>query len=140
MRVYRSTVSYRFLLILIVFVFSVALTVWRFSLYMDPAAFAYDSIRAVASVVGVGAGVSENPYNSLAEELQEKERRLFQKQKELESASFDNAAGREIFKIIRGDRTLIALLFSNGLLLLALFGHLWLDHQRRKKETFGKLM
>ncbi|OHA07751.1 MAG: hypothetical protein A2934_00305 [Candidatus Sungbacteria bacterium RIFCSPLOWO2_01_FULL_47_10] len=118
---------------------SLALTFWRISLYADPVSLAYYSFRNLASAIGVGAGVSENPYNFLAQNLKEKEEQLAQKERELDSLQTKIGNGGSVIEIVRGDRTLMILLFSNILFFAALIGHLWLDHQQRKRGTFGRL-
>lgn len=82
-----------------------------------------------SSAVGLSVGVPENPINTLARQLEEKEKRLAQKEEDLLKKEDD------LKKIIREDKTVKFLMIGIVVLFFLVMLNYFLDYKRRKKTV-----
>jgi hypothetical protein len=82
--------------------------------------------RSLFAQIGVSVGVNPNPYNALAQQLDEKERELAARERALDERS-QSAAAHTMSDL---DRSILVLL---GLLFLLILLNLWLDHRARQR-------
>jgi hypothetical protein len=76
--------------------------------------------------IGISVGVNPNPYNTLAQQLDEKEREIAARERALDERS-QSATTHTMSDL---DRTILVLL---GLLFLLILINLWLDHRARQR-------
>ncbi|OGF27200.1 hypothetical protein A2331_03450 [Candidatus Falkowbacteria bacterium RIFOXYB2_FULL_34_18] len=81
-----------------------------------------------SSAIGVSAGVPANQINTLAMQLEEKEKKLAQKEQELIKKEED------LRKIIREDKTVIFLMVGIVVLFILVMLNYYFDYRRRKKS------
>ncbi len=124
----KKIIVFLFLCLIFVFGFS-----WRFYKVSPVEIFSYFRAQ-IGTTVGMSVGVAENPFNTLAKQLKEKELRLKEKEEllnakeiELEEKKFSRA-GEVILAII------LAIIIIQFILILLNF---YLDYKNRKRNTYG---
>lgn len=85
------------------------------------------------AVVGVFAGVAENPYNSLAQQLQEKEDELAAREAALATKELSNESTNSLFGSLGGWS-----LFVSSILLILLLVNFYFDIRRSRQRDGGK--
>ena len=88
-------------------------------------------IAQVGSAVGVTVGVAPNPFNTLAQQLKEKELALADREKELQQE--EAAFGKKIDKkLATQNKIFLYLLIVGGILALLVLLNFYLDYRRRR--------
>lgn len=96
----------------------------------DPVVIGRYLITQIASGIGITVSVPQNPFNTLAQELQKKEASLLEKEEELRQRESElrEKAVEEEFR--RNRAFLIYLLAAGGVLLGLILLNFYFDHRR----------
>jgi len=121
------------LLLLLLFLIVTVLVSMQVVFKANPIDISRYFIAQIASSIGVTVGVPSNPFNTLAQQLQEKESVLIEKEKEikqkeiaLQEQTKGESAGQK--------RTLLYILFGGALLLSLIALNFYLDYRRRRSN------
>ncbi len=88
-------------------------------------------VYQIGSAIGVSVAVPPNPFNTLSQQLNEKENALTQKEKELQQKESIISGEKEN----RENRTLLYAVGGGGILLVLVLLNFYLDYRRRRRNS-----
>ena len=103
------------------FVVVVVLVLFRISIVGE------NPLSQLGTAVGVTVAIAPNPYNTLAEQLKQKEIALQEREQTIQEAESEAQ-----IKSQKGDRTLSYLLGVGGILLILILANFYLDWRRER--------
>ena len=101
----------------------------------SPIAIGEYLVAQVGSGIGITVSVPPNPFNTLAQQLKEKEDKLVVKEKELQQKEeiFQEQSSRE--QNSQNKNIIIYLIIGGGILLLLIVLNFYLDYRRKSNDT-----
>ena len=118
----------KYILFFLVCIFGILIFLW-FGFDVKPIALGKYFLTQLSSTIGVSVSIAPNPFNTAAEQLQEKERALSVKENDLkqkEEQTVKEKSGLERFNIY--------LLAGGGFLLGLILFNFYLDFRRKKLQ------
>lgn len=109
----------------------IASLIFQYITDINPLSIGKYFVYQLVSVIGVSVSVPPNPFNTLAQQLNEKENTLIQKEKELQEKESIIAEGKES----RQNRTILYAAGGGGILLALVLLNFYLDYRRKKDDT-----